>query len=116
MKFACVDYERKARTGCVSGDRLILLPAVFGDVLDIIEGGPDALAVAARLSADKAARPPGAPVRRAGLRSKATQVHRPAGPGPTMRVRSRIVPTAIALDHIVRLLRTPGPLRVLEGH
>jgi 2,4-diketo-3-deoxy-L-fuconate hydrolase len=55
MKFACVDYEGKARTACVSSDMLILLPAVFGDVLDIIEGGPDALAVAARLSADKAA-------------------------------------------------------------
>jgi 2,4-diketo-3-deoxy-L-fuconate hydrolase len=55
MKFACVDYEGEARTGCISSEMLVLLPATFRDVVDIIEGGPDALATAARQSTDIAA-------------------------------------------------------------
>jgi 2,4-didehydro-3-deoxy-L-rhamnonate hydrolase len=55
MKFACFEYGGEARMGCVRDEMLVLLPATFRDAVDIIEGGPEALAIAARLSADKAA-------------------------------------------------------------
>jgi 2-keto-4-pentenoate hydratase/2-oxohepta-3-ene-1,7-dioic acid hydratase in catechol pathway len=55
MKFACFDHGGEFRTGCIRGEMLVLLPATFRDVVDIIEGGTEALAIAASASADKAA-------------------------------------------------------------
>lgn len=43
MKFARVQYQSGNRTGLVEGDRIRILPEEFTSVVDLIEGGQDAL-------------------------------------------------------------------------
>ncbi|UPK28271.1 fumarylacetoacetate hydrolase family protein [Bradyrhizobium sp. 195] len=55
MKLVCVVHRDAARIAVVSGETAILLPKEFGDLLPIVEGGPEALVEIERLVGEKEA-------------------------------------------------------------